>query len=55
MTDRFTEQRINIKFSVQLGQNASIICATLSEACGGEAVTKSSVSEWHKQLKDGRQ
>jgi hypothetical protein len=38
MNDRFLEQRINIKFRVKLGNNASDICVMLSEAYGGEAI-----------------
>jgi len=45
MSDRFLEQGINIKFCAKLGQDASDICAVLSEAFGGEGdgVKKSSV------------
>jgi hypothetical protein len=53
--DRFLEQRINIKFSVKLGKNASDTCAKLSKAFEGEAMKKSSVFEWHKQFKEGRE
>jgi len=45
------EQPINIKFCVKLGKNASDTCAMLSEAYEGEAMKKSSVSEWHKWFK----
>jgi len=38
MSDRFLEQRIDIKFCVKLGKNASDTCAMLSKAYGGEAV-----------------
>jgi hypothetical protein len=51
ITDRFLEQRINIKFCVKLGENVSGTCAVLSEAYGGEAMKNSSASEWHKQFK----
>jgi hypothetical protein len=27
----------------------------LTEACGGEAMKKSSVSEWHKRIREGRE
>jgi hypothetical protein len=47
MSDRFLYQRINVK----LGKNASDNCAMLFEGYGGEAMKKSYVSEWHKQLK----
>jgi hypothetical protein len=43
--------RINTKFCVKLGKNASYICALPSEAYGGEDTKKSSVSEWHKRPK----
>jgi hypothetical protein len=43
MSYRFLEQRINIKFCAKLGKNASYTCAMLSEACGREAMKKSSV------------
>jgi len=41
------KQRINTKFCVKLGKNASDICAMLSETYVGEAMKKSSVFEWH--------
>jgi hypothetical protein len=37
---------------VKLGNNGSGACAVLSEAYGGEAMKKSRVSEWYKQLKE---
>jgi hypothetical protein len=37
---------------VKLGKNASDTCAMLSKAYRGEAVRKSSVSEWHKWFKE---
>jgi hypothetical protein len=40
MSDRFLEQRNNIKFCVKLGKNASDTFAMLSEAYGGEAMKK---------------
>jgi hypothetical protein len=38
---------------VKLGKNASDTHAMLSKAYGGEAMKKSSTSEWHKQFKEG--
>jgi hypothetical protein len=35
--DRFLEQRINVKFCVKFGKNASDTCALHSEAYEGEA------------------
>jgi hypothetical protein len=32
---------------VKLGKNARYTCAMLSKAYGGEAMERSSVSEWH--------
>jgi hypothetical protein len=52
MSDRFLEQRIDIKFCVQLGKNASGICEMLSEAYGGEAMKMSRVFEWHERFKE---
>jgi hypothetical protein len=40
MSDRFLEQRINIKFCMKLGKNASDTCAMLSKAYGREAMEK---------------
>jgi hypothetical protein len=37
---------------MKLGNNASDICAMLSEAYGGDAMKKSSVFEWHKWFKE---
>jgi len=40
---------------VKLGKNASDTCLIFSEAYGGEAMKMSSVFEWRKQFKDGRE
>jgi hypothetical protein len=40
MSERFLEQRINMKFCVKLGKNASDTGAVFSEGYGGEAVRK---------------
>jgi hypothetical protein len=42
MSDRLLEQHINSKFCAKLGKNAS------------ETLQKSSVFEWHKTFKEGR-
>jgi hypothetical protein len=55
MGDRSLDQRINIEFCVALKKNASDTCAMLSGACGGEAMKKSSVFEWNKRFKEGRE
>jgi hypothetical protein len=48
MSDCFFEQGINTKFHVTIGKNTNDICAMLYETYRGEAMKKSSVSEWHK-------
>jgi hypothetical protein len=45
MSDRFLDQRINIKFCMKLGKSARDTCAMLSEAYGGEAMINSNVFE----------
>jgi hypothetical protein len=40
---------------MKLGKNASETCEIFSEACGGEAMKKSSVSEWHKWFRGLRE
>jgi hypothetical protein len=45
MNDLFLEQRINIKFCVKLGKNASDTYAVLFKAYAGEGMKKSNVSE----------
>jgi hypothetical protein len=55
MSDRFLEQRTNLIFWVNLGNNASDTCTVLSEAFGGEAMKKSSVFKWNKCFEEGRE
>jgi hypothetical protein len=55
MSDRFVEQRINIKFCTDLEKNASDNCAVLFEDYGGEAMKNSSVFEWYNRVKEGRE
>jgi hypothetical protein len=43
MSDRFLEQRINIKFCVELGTNARDTCARPFEAYGREGMKRSRV------------
>jgi hypothetical protein len=40
MSDRFFEQRIDIKFCMKLGNNTSDTCTLPSETNGGEAMKK---------------
>ena len=49
MSERNLERRINIKFCVKIGKNASEI------AYGEQVMKKSSVFEWHRRFKEGRE
>ena len=55
MSDKNLEQRINIKFCVKIGKSASEMLALLTVAYGEYAMKKSSVFEWHKRFKEGRE
>jgi len=55
MSDKNLEQRINIKFCVKIGKSASETLALLTVAYGEYAMKKSSVFEWHRQFKEGRE
>jgi hypothetical protein len=55
MSDRILEQRINIKFCVELGKNANDTRKMLSKAYWGEAMKKPTVFVWRKRFKEGRE
>jgi transposase len=55
MSDRLLEQCINIKFYAKLGKSMSETLQMLTEAHGANAMKKSSVFEWHKRFKEGRE
>jgi hypothetical protein len=55
MSDRLLEQCINTKFCAKLGKSTSETLQMLTEAHGADAVKKSSVFEWHKRFKEGRE
>jgi hypothetical protein len=55
MSDRLLGQRINIKFCAKLDKSASETVQMLTEAYGADAMKTSSVSEWHKRFKEGRE
>jgi hypothetical protein len=55
MRDKNLEQRINIKFCVKIGKSASETLALLTVAYGEYAVKNSSVFEWHRRFKEGRE
>jgi hypothetical protein len=54
MSDRFLDQRIDVKFCAKLGKNKSETCTVLSEVCQNEVMEKSSAFVWHKRFKEGR-
>jgi hypothetical protein len=54
MSDKNLEQQINIKFCVKIGKSASETLALSTVAYGEYAMRKSSVFEWHRRLKEGR-
>jgi hypothetical protein len=55
MSNRLLEQRINIKFCAKLGKSASETLQMLTEAYGADAMKTSSIFEWHKRFKEGRE
>jgi hypothetical protein len=55
MSDKNLEQRINIKPCVKIGKSASETLAALTVAYGEYATKKSSVFEWHRRFKEGRE
>jgi hypothetical protein len=54
MSDNNLEQRINIKFCVEIGKSASEMSALLTLAYGEYAMKKLSVFDWHRQFKEER-
>jgi hypothetical protein len=55
MSNRSLEQWINIKFCVKIGKSTSETLALLTVAYGEYTMKKSSVFEWHRQFKEGRE
>jgi len=55
MSDKNLEHRINVKLCVKIGKSASETLALLTVAYGERAMKKSSVFEWHKRFKEGRE
>ena len=55
MSDNNLEQRVNITFCVNIGTSATETLALLTVAYGEYAMKKSSVFEWHRQVKEGRE
>jgi hypothetical protein len=54
MSDKNLEQRINIKFCVNIGKRASEMLALSTVAYGEYAMKKLSVFEWNRRFKEGR-
>jgi len=55
MSDKCLEQRINIKFCVKIGKSSSETLTLLTVAYGQYGMKKSSVFEWHRRFKKGRE
>jgi len=55
MSDKNLEQRINIKFCVKMGKSVSETLVLLIVAYGEYAMKKSSVFEWNRRFKEGRE
>jgi hypothetical protein len=55
MSDKNLEQRINIKFCVMIVKSASETLALLLVAYGEYAMKKSSIFEWYRRFKEGRE
>jgi len=55
MSVKNLEQRINFKFCVKIVKSANEMLALLTVAYGEYALKKSSVFEWHRQFKEGRE
>jgi transposase len=49
------EQRVNIKFCVKLGKTPTETYEMLRTVYGDEALSRSSVLEWFKRFRDGRE
>ena len=55
MIDCVTEQRINIKLCAKLGKSASKTLLMLSQVYGDFCLKRTTVFEWHKRFKEGRE
>ena len=54
MSDKNLEQRINVKFCVEIGKSASKTSALLTVAYGEYSMKKSTVFERYRRFKEGR-
>ena len=55
MSDKNLEQRMNIRFCVKIGKSVSETLALLTVAYSEYATKKSSVFEWRRPFKEGRE
>ena len=55
MSHKNLEQRISIKFCVKIGKSAGEKLALLTVAYGEYAMKKSSLFEWQRRFKEGRE
>jgi hypothetical protein len=55
MSDKNLTQRINIKFCVKIDESSGEMLALLTMAYGEYTMKKSSVFEWHRPFKEGRE
>ena len=55
MSDKNLEQRINIKICVKIGKSASETLTLLIMAYSEFATKNSSIFEWHRRFKEGRE
>jgi len=55
MNDKNLEQRINIKFCVKIGKSANEKLVLLTVVYDEYAMKKSSVFEWYRRFKEGRE
>jgi hypothetical protein len=53
MSDKYLEQRINIRFCVKIGKSASETFALLTLAYGEYVMKNWSVTEWHRGSRRG--
>ena len=49
------EERYAIKFCFKLGKNSTETFGMLQTACGPSCMNRTSVFEWHKRFKEGRE
>ncbi|KOC70321.1 Putative uncharacterized protein FLJ37770, partial [Habropoda laboriosa] len=53
--NRTLEQRYAVKFCVRLGKTATETYTMIKDAFGNNSMGRSSIFEWHKLFKEGRE